>query len=127
MKIIWETHKIFDNKQIEVIPTAVRVPVFFSHSESVFIETDQPVSPQQAFQCMQSMPGLTVIEGPDFPTPTEHASNQDGVYVGRIRPGLCGPCSLNMWFVADNIRKGAALNAVQIAEHLKIRLTAPVH
>ena len=117
MKMVWETKKIFENEHIEVNPTAVRVPVFYSHSESVWIETEQPLSAQEATQILNTAPGVKVISGDDYPTPL-NVTNQDEVFVGRIRNDLDNPNGLNFWIVGDNVRKGAALNGVQIAELL---------
>jgi aspartate-semialdehyde dehydrogenase len=117
MKMVWETQKILENNSIEVNPTAVRVPVFYSHSESVWIETEQELSAEEAIQILSAAPGVKVVTGDDYPTPLA-VTNQDEVFVGRIRNDLNNPFGLNLWIVGDNVRKGAALNGVQIAELL---------
>lgn len=119
MKLIWETRKILGDDSIQVNPTAVRVPVFFGHSEAVNIETKTKITPEEARKLLQSAPGVEVVDERKpggYPTPVTHASGNDAVYVGRIRDDLSHPRGLNLWIVSDNIRKGAALNAVQIAE-----------
>lgn len=119
MKLIWETQKILGDDKILVNPTAVRVPVFYGHSEAVNIETKTKITPAQARELLEATPGVEVVDervGGGYPTPVTHASGNDAVYVGRIRDDLSHPRGLNMWIVSDNIRKGAALNAVQIAE-----------
>jgi aspartate-semialdehyde dehydrogenase len=117
MKIVWETRKILEDDRIEVNPTAVRVPVFYAHSEAVAIETEQPITAAEAVELLKHASGVSVVTGHDYPTPLTVA-NQDNVFVGRIRNDLTNPNGLNLWIVGDNIRKGAALNGVQIAEHL---------
>ncbi len=119
MKLIWETRKILGDDSIQVNPTAVRVPVFFGHSEAVNIETKTKITPEEARKLLESSPGVEVVDERKpggYPTPVTHASGNDAVYVGRIRDDLSHPRGLNLWIVSDNIRKGAALNAVQIAE-----------
>jgi aspartate-semialdehyde dehydrogenase len=119
MKLVWETRKILGDDSIQVNPTAVRVPVFYGHSEAVNIETKKKISTEQARALLASAPGVKVVDerkAGGYPTPVTHASGTDPVYVGRIREDLSHPRGLNMWVVADNIRKGAALNAVQVAE-----------
>lgn len=119
MKMVWETQKILNDNSIKVNPTAVRVPVFYGHSEAVHIETSKKISAEEAKLLLRDSPGIIVIEeDADYPTPVTEGYAQDAVYVGRIREDLSHPNGLNMWIVADNIRKGAALNAVQIAEIL---------
>ena len=123
MKIVWETHKIIDDR-IAVNPTAVRVPVFFGHSEAVRIETEKPLSAARARELLAEAAGVCVIDehgDGGYPMPTEHAAGNDDVFVGRIRNDLNTPHGLNLWIVSDNLRKGAALNAVQIAEYLAAR------
>lgn len=118
MKMVWETQKIFNDKNIKVNPTTVRVPVFVGHSEAVNIETRDKITKQQAIKLLQKMPGVVVsAEDADYPTPVM-AAGTDPVYVGRIREDISHPRGLNMWIVSDNVRKGAALNAIQIAELL---------
>lgn len=121
MKMVWETQKIFEDDSIQVNPTCVRVPVFFGHSEAVHIETREKITAEQAREILSAAPGVTVMddcaEGV-YPTPAMESSGQDPVFVGRIREDISHPCGLNLWVVADNVRKGAALNSVQIAELL---------
>jgi len=119
MKMVWETHKIFGNSDIEVNPTAVRVPVFYGHSEAIHIETNQATSAEEVKSILQQAPGVVVVDdGDEYPTAITHAADQDAVYIGRIRQDLSQSNGVNLWVVADNIRKGAATNAVQIAELL---------
>ena len=120
MKMVWETQKILD-KNITINPTAVRVPVLVGHAESVYIETKNDINIDEAFKVLEEFEGITIIDdinSIDFPTPLEQGHGTDNVYVGRIRKGLNKNNTLNLWIVADNVRKGAALNSVQIAEHL---------
>ncbi len=116
MKMIWETQKILEDPTIAVNPTAVRVPVFFGHSEAVHIETKKKASATEITALLKQAPGIIVIDLPDYPTPVTHAANQDAVFVGRIREDISHAHGINLWIVSDNIRKGAALNAIQIAE-----------
>lgn len=121
MKLVWETQKILSDSSIKVNPTAVRVPVFYGHSEAVHIETKSKISAEQARALLAKAPGVVVIDdrqAKGYPTPVTHASGTDAVYVGRIREDVSCDNGLNLWVVSDNIRKGAALNAVQIAELL---------
>ena len=119
MKLVWETHKILGDDSIRVNPTAVRVPVFYGHSESVAVELREKISVDEARALLAAAPGVEVVDertAGGYPTPVTHASGRDPVFVGRIREDLSHPNGLNLWIVADNIRKGAALNAVQVAE-----------
>ena len=119
MKLVWETRKILGDDSIQVNPTAVRVPVFYGHSEAVNVETKKKITTEQARALLAAAPGVEVVDerkAGGYPTPVTHASGNDPVYVGRIREDISHPRGLNMWVVADNIRKGAALNAVQVAE-----------
>ena len=119
MKLVWETRKILGDEAIGVNPTVVRVPVFYGHSEAVHIETRDKLSAEQARELLERAPGVVVVDervAGGYPTPVTHASGTDPVYVGRIREDLSHPRGLDLWVVSDNIRKGAALNAVQIAE-----------
>ncbi|HET6435023.1 MAG TPA: aspartate-semialdehyde dehydrogenase [Xanthomonadaceae bacterium] len=119
MKLVWETRKILGDDAIQVNPTAVRVPVFYGHSEAVAIETRDKLTAAAARALLEQAPGIEVVdvrEPGGYPTPVTHASGSDLVYVGRIREDLSHPRGLNLWIVSDNIRKGAATNAVQIAE-----------
>lgn len=119
MKIVWETHKIFADESIAINPTAVRVPVFFGHSAAVHIETREKISAEQVISLLSKTPGVQVMTG-DYPyaTPVQDGSGTDLVYVGRIREDISCKNGLNLWIVTDNIRKGAALNAIQIAESI---------
>jgi aspartate-semialdehyde dehydrogenase len=119
MKLVWEVRKIFHDETIQINPTAVRVPVLYGHSEAVHIETKKKITKQEAIELLRHAPGIQVIEAnQDFPTALSHAAGNDAVYVGRIREDISHERGLNLWIVADNLRKGAALNAVQIAELL---------
>lgn len=121
MKMIWETRKILEDPNIMVNPTAARVPVYFGHSEAVHIETRTKVTVEAAQKLLNSAPGVVVMDGRAlgaYPTAATDAAGRDAVYVGRIREDLSHPRGLNLWIVSDNVRKGAALNSVQIAEIL---------
>jgi len=124
MKIVWETRKILGLPQLRVNATAVRVPVFYGHSEVVHLETAHPLSAVRARELLKNAPGITVLDehrAGGYPTATTEAANRDTVYVGRIREDLAPDRGLNLWIVADNVRKGAATNSVQIAEALARR------
>jgi aspartate-semialdehyde dehydrogenase len=128
MKMVNETRKIMGDPSIDVCPTCVRVPVPISHSESILIETERPVSPEQAREIWSRSPGVTVVDDPalkQYPLAAS-AAGKDDVFVGRIRQDLRGPNGLLFWCVSDNLRKGAATNAVQIAEKLLELVPAPV-
>ena len=118
MKMVWETKKILEDDDIQVNPTCVRVPVFYGHSEAVHIETKTPISVEVAKQLLSAAPGLTVSNDGEFATPVKDAAGTDPIFVSRIRKDISHPNGLNLWVVADNVRKGAALNSVQIAEEL---------
>ena len=121
MKMVWETQKIFDDPSIQVNPTCVRVPVFFGHSEAVHIETVDKITAEQARELLSSAPGVQVMDervDGGYPTAVSDSAGTDPVFVGRIREDISHPRGLDMWVVADNVRKGAALNSVQIAEAL---------
>lgn len=121
MKMVWETRKIMEDDSIRVNPTAVRVPVFFGHSEAVHIETRKKISAQDATELLKKFPGIVVIDERipgGYPTPATDAAGHDPVYVGRIREDISHPMGLDLWVVSDNVRKGAALNSIQIAEIL---------
>jgi aspartate-semialdehyde dehydrogenase len=121
MKMLWETQKIMEDRNIRVNATAVRVPVFYGHSEAVHIETSRKISAGQARALLQKAPGVTVLDEHQpggYPTAVTEAANHDTVYVGRIREDMSHECGLDLWIVADNIRKGAATNSIQIAEIL---------
>ncbi len=127
MKLVWETRKILGDASIQVNPTAVRVPVFYGHSEAVAIETRDKLTAAQARALLEAAPGVQVVDervAGGYPTPVTHASGKDPVFVGRIREDISHPHGLNLWIVADNIRKGAALNAVQLAELVAQELVA---
>ncbi len=120
MKMVNETRKIMGDPSIDVSPTCVRVPVRISHSESILIETERPISPEEAREIWARSPGVTVVDDPArnrYPLAAT-AAGKDDVFVGRIRRDLSKPNTLLFWCVSDNLRKGAATNAVQIAEHL---------
>ena len=115
-----ETQKIMGDDSIRVSPTTVRVPVFNAHSESVNLETEIPIDADQVRQTLSNSPGIKVVDCPEkneYPLAID-ASGTDDVLVGRIRNDLTNDHAVNFWIVADNLRKGAALNAVQIAELL---------
>lgn len=121
MKMIEETHKILQDDSIVINPTTVRVPVVYGHSEAITIETKKPLTAIAAQELLANTLGIKLMDNPSrkrYPTPLKDAVGNDDVYVGRIRNGLGDDHTLNLWVVADNIRKGAALNSVQIAEHL---------
>ena len=121
MKMFWETQKIMGDKTIQVNATAVRVPVFYGHSEVVNIETRKKLTAAEARRLLEKAPGITVMDEPvpgGYPTAATEAANHDTVYVGRIREDISHERGLNLWVVSDNVRKGAATNSVQIAEIL---------
>ncbi|NOX70816.1 MAG: aspartate-semialdehyde dehydrogenase [Gammaproteobacteria bacterium] len=121
MKMVWETRKILDDEDIAVNPTAVRVPVFYGHSEAVHIETGRKITAAQVCELLRDAPGITLFDGGDngrYPTAVTEASGTDAVFVGRVREDISHSMGINMWVVSDNLRKGAALNSVQIAEIL---------
>jgi aspartate-semialdehyde dehydrogenase len=121
MKMIWETQKIFEDSDIQVNPTCVRIPVFYGHSEAVHIETREKLTAQDAAALLAAFPGVQVIDEPvdgGYPTAVTDSAGTDGVFVGRIREDLHLDTGLDLWVVSDNVRKGAALNSIQIAEVL---------
>ncbi|WP_299269089.1 aspartate-semialdehyde dehydrogenase [uncultured Psychrosphaera sp.] len=119
MKMVWETHKIFGDDSIGVNPTAVRVPVFYGHAEAIHLELRQPVTADDIKNVLEQAPGVTLMpDSTDYPTQVTHASGQDTTFVGRVREDISHPNGINLWVVADNIRKGAATNSIQIAEVL---------
>ncbi len=121
MKMVWETRKILGDPNILVNPTCVRVPVFYGHSEAVHIETKTKISAAQVKDLLMRAPGISVIDertAGGYPTAVSDAAGHDAVFVGRIREDISHPRGVNLWVVSDNVRKGAALNSVQIAEHL---------
>ena len=120
MKMVHETHKIFADYSIGISPTTVRVPVYRSHSESINLEFERPISPEKARELLSQFPGVTVADDPEamlYPMPLD-VSDKNDVYVGRIRSDASVANGLNIWVVGDQIRKGAALNALQIAEYM---------
>lgn len=121
MKMVWETNKIMEDDSILVNPTAVRVPVFYGHSEAIHIETTKKITALEARALLAHAPGVEVMDerAPGgYPTASTEASGRDAVYVGRLRDDISHPRGLDMWVVSDNVRKGAALNSIQIAELL---------
>ncbi len=121
MKMVWETRKILEDDSIMVNPTTVRVPVFYGHSEAVHIETRDKITAESARKLLSQAPGVEVLDTRSdggYPTAVTESSGRDGVFVGRIREDISHPRGLNMWVVSDNVRKGAALNTIQIAELL---------
>jgi len=124
MKMVWETHKIFEDDSILVNPTAVRVPVFYGHSEALHIETRDKITADRARDILSAAPGVKVLDervDGGYPTAVTEGAQHDEVFIGRIREDISHPRGLNLWVVSDNIRKGAALNSVQIAELLAER------
>jgi aspartate-semialdehyde dehydrogenase len=120
MKLVHETRKIMGDDSIDVCPTCVRVPVTYSHSESILVETERPITPEEARAIWSRAPGVVVVDDTAarmYPLPAA-AAGRDEVFVGRIRQDLNRPHALLFWCVSDNLRKGAATNAVQIAEEL---------
>jgi aspartate-semialdehyde dehydrogenase len=121
MKMVWETRKILGDERIGVNPTAVRVPVFFGHSEAVHVETREKISAAAVRELLAAAPGITVLDEArvgGYPTALTEAAHRDDVFVGRIREDISCERGVSFWVVSDNIRKGAALNSVQIAEIL---------
>ena len=121
MKMVWETRKILGDDTIQVNPTAVRIPAFYGHSEAVHIETRDKISAAEVCKLMREAEGVELVDGTEtgqYPTAVTEASGNDPVYVGRVREDISHPRGINLWVVSDNIRKGAALNSVQIAEIL---------
>ena len=121
MKIVWETQKILGDSKIAVNATAARIPVFYGHSEAVHIETERKLSAQEVCDILQNAPGIELFAGEgraSYPTAVSDSSGKDPVFVGRVREDISHPRGIDLWVVADNIRKGAALNSVQIAEIL---------
>jgi aspartate-semialdehyde dehydrogenase len=121
MKMVWETQKIMGDSSIRVNPTTVRVPVFYGHSEAVHIETRDKLSVERARELLQAAPGVVLLDerrDGGYPTAVTEGAGHDPVYVGRVREDISHPRGLDLWVVADNVRKGAALNSVQIAEIL---------
>ncbi|MYD43750.1 MAG: aspartate-semialdehyde dehydrogenase [Gammaproteobacteria bacterium] len=120
-KMVLETQKIFEDESIKVNPTCVRVPVFYGHSEAVHIETREPISVDFARELLKTAEGVELIDEQKkggYPTAIDHSAGTDPVFVGRLRKDPSHPRGLDMWVVSDNVRKGAALNSIQIAEEL---------
>ena len=125
MKMVWETRKILEDDTLMINPTAVRVPVFYGHSEAVHLETRDPVTAAEVRQLLSVAPGVTVIDDHTpggYPTAVTEAAKQDEVFVGRIRKDISCARGINLWIVSDNLRKGAALNSIQISEALLDRM-----
>ena len=121
MKMVWETQKIMGDKNILVNATAVRVPVFYGHSEAVHIETRDKITADEVRKLLENAPGITVIDervNGGYATAVTHSTGQDATFVSRIREDISHPRGIDLWVVSDNIRKGAALNSIQIAEVL---------
>ncbi len=121
MKMVWETRKILGDDSILVNATAVRIPVFFGHSEVVHIETRDKISASEVRELMKAAPGVVLQDEcrvGGYPTAVTEAATQDPVFVGRIREDISHDYGINLWITADNVRKGAALNSIQIAEIL---------
>ena len=121
MKLVWETQKVLGDDSIRVNATTVRVPVFYGHSEAVHIETREKITAGAARKLLMKAPGVKVLDNRKpggYPTAVTESAGNDSVFVGRIREDISHPRGLDLWVVADNLRKGAALNSVQIAEHL---------
>jgi aspartate-semialdehyde dehydrogenase len=119
MKLVTETQKILAETAINITPTVVQVPVFYGHSLAVHLQLAATVTVDEARAILESVPGLALMDKPGEPTPAIQATDQDAVLVGRLREDLSRPGGLNLWITSDNSRKGAALNAVQIAELLE--------
>ena len=121
MKMVWETHKIMEDESIRVNPTTVRIPVKYGHSEAVHLELKKPLSAERARAILADAAGVEVLDehrDGGYPTAVSEADGTDPVFVGRIRKDISHPNGLNLWVVSDNLRKGAALNSIQIAEFL---------
>lgn len=120
LKMVYETRKILGDESIQINPTCIRIPVANCHSETIMVETEKQLTPEDARRLFEEFPGITVVDDTDdavYPTP-ENSTAKDDVFIGRIRRDLSHPNGLNFWCVSDNLRKGAATNAVQIAELL---------
>ncbi len=121
MKMVWETRKIMGDESIGVNPTTVRIPVFYGHSEAVHVETREKLSAGQVREILRDAPGVVVLDEREpggYPTAATDSAGRDAVFVGRIREDISHQRGIDFWVVADNVRKGAALNSVQIAEFL---------
>ena len=119
MKLVWETQKVLNNDSIKVNATAVRVPVFIGHAASIHVETNKRITASDACELLQNAKGVELVKDPaDWPTPVTEGAGKDSVFVGRVREDISSDNGINLWVVTDNMRKGAAVNAVQIAEVL---------
>lgn len=121
MKMVWETQKIFEDESIQVNPTCVRIPVFYGHSEALHIETERKLTVAEAHKLLKKAKGVQLLDkhaDGGYPTAVTESAGEDPVFVGRVREDISHPNGLDLWVVADNIRKGAALNSVQIGELL---------
>ena len=118
-KVVNETRKILEDDRLRVNPTCVRVPVYYGHSMAVHLETREPISPGAARDLLRDAPGVVLMEGANAPTPVVDAAGRDGVFVGRVRRDPSHERGLDLWVVSDNVRKGAALNSIQIAEGVR--------
>jgi len=121
MKMVWETKKIFNDDEIVINPTCVRIPVFYGHSEALHIETKAKITVAEVWELMKSADGIELLDervDGGYPTAVTESTGTDATFVGRVREDISYPNGINMWVVADNVRKGAALNSVQIAELL---------
>lgn len=119
--MVWETRKIFGDDSIQVSATCVRIPVFYGHSEAVQVETHKPITVEAVQDLLSRAPGVTLLDKREpggYPTAVHESAGQDAVFVGRIRQDISIENGISLWIVADNVRKGAALNSVQIAEEL---------
>lgn len=120
-----ETRRILDDDALGVNATAVRVPVFYGHAEAVHLETRTPIELDRVRELLAAAPGIELLPPDAEPTPIQHASGRDPVVVGRLRRDPTHPCGIDLWIVADNLRKGAGLNAIQIAETILDRRSIP--
>ena len=118
-KVVNETRKIMEDDRLRVNPTCVRVPVYYGHSMAVHLETRESISPGAARDLLRDAPGVVLVEGTSAPTPLVDAAGRDGVFVGRVRRDPSHERGLDLWVVSDNVRKGAALNSIQIAEEVR--------
>ena len=121
MKMVHETQKIFDDPNIKINPTCVRVPIFFGHSLALRVETHRKIQVADVRRLLSDAPGVELVDSNSdggYPTPVTHATGQNEVFVGRVREDLSATNGINLWVVSDNSRKGAALNSLQIAEEL---------
>lgn len=128
MKMLWESRRLLEQPELALTATAVRVPVLFGHSEAVHLQTQHPFELTQVLDLLRNAEGVELLDSnEEYATPVTNAAGQDPVYVSRVRSDPHDDCGLCLWVVADNIRKGAALNAVQIAEYIAPRLGHDEH